>query len=340
MMKDMADEASAVAATSSPKNRVKLLCSYGGKIMPRAVDGHLKYVGGETRVIAIPRDINFSELKKKLSVEFEGDMVLKYQVIPEELDVLVSVRTNEDLKHMLDEYDRHESEGAPKLRAFLFPSNPAAVEKSTPMDPSAPEQRSVDAVNGMVRTTANCRLSPINANHPSFSLSASSSPKSTSPESNTADSVPHEPTFMNSYHVSRNPMTRVHSSPSLCNLNTAHHHSNNLNNHHLYQHQHQHQHHPQHLYHPHHQQHNPHGYQPSRSPHDPHRLSPSLPLGRPDFGRAPTGSGLNQYYSSRHNLGSGNSSKYGHYDDYSSYGLSTADRSISLPQSPSNGNVE
>jgi hypothetical protein len=60
MMKDMADEASAVAATSSPKNRVKLLCSYGGKIMPRAVDGHLKYVGGETRVIAIPRDINFT----------------------------------------------------------------------------------------------------------------------------------------------------------------------------------------------------------------------------------------------------------------------------------------
>ena len=59
-MKDMADEASAVATTSSPKNRVKLLCSYGGKIMPRAVDGHLKYVGGETRVIAIPRDITFS----------------------------------------------------------------------------------------------------------------------------------------------------------------------------------------------------------------------------------------------------------------------------------------
>jgi hypothetical protein len=28
--------------------------------MPRAVDGHLKYVGGETRVIAIPRDINFT----------------------------------------------------------------------------------------------------------------------------------------------------------------------------------------------------------------------------------------------------------------------------------------
>lgn len=49
-----------VSSLNSPRSRVKFLCSYGGKILPRAVDGHLKYVGGETRVIAIPRDIKFS----------------------------------------------------------------------------------------------------------------------------------------------------------------------------------------------------------------------------------------------------------------------------------------
>jgi hypothetical protein len=54
----MAEEAGSTA--SSPRNRVKFLCSYGGNILPRAVDGHLKYIGGETRVIAIPRDITFS----------------------------------------------------------------------------------------------------------------------------------------------------------------------------------------------------------------------------------------------------------------------------------------
>ena len=46
--------------TSSPKNKVKFLCSYGGKILPRPVDGKLKYVGGETRVVAVPSDITFS----------------------------------------------------------------------------------------------------------------------------------------------------------------------------------------------------------------------------------------------------------------------------------------
>ncbi|KAJ6348498.1 hypothetical protein OIU76_004880 [Salix suchowensis] len=71
------------------------------------------------------------------------------------------------------------------------------------------------------------------------------------------------------------------------------------------------------------------------------RLSPSSSLGRPEFGRAPAGIGLNQYYFSRHNFGSGNSSKYGHYDENPSYGLiRTADRSDSLPQSLGNRIVE
>ncbi|KAF9660663.1 hypothetical protein SADUNF_SadunfUnG0002300 [Salix dunnii] len=60
------------------------------------------------------------------------------------------------------------------------------------MDPNAQEQRYVDAVNGMVRTTASFRLSPINANHPYLSLSNSSPAEITSPESNTVDSVTHE----------------------------------------------------------------------------------------------------------------------------------------------------
>lgn len=44
----------------SPKSRVKLLCSYGGKILPRPTDGVLKYVGGETRVVAFSRGSSFS----------------------------------------------------------------------------------------------------------------------------------------------------------------------------------------------------------------------------------------------------------------------------------------
>lgn len=49
-----------VSSPTSPKSRIKFLCSHGGKILPQPADGHLKYVGGETRVISVPRDIKLS----------------------------------------------------------------------------------------------------------------------------------------------------------------------------------------------------------------------------------------------------------------------------------------
>lgn len=48
------------SSPTSPKSRIKFLCSQGGKILPQPADGHLKYVGGETRVISVPRDIKLS----------------------------------------------------------------------------------------------------------------------------------------------------------------------------------------------------------------------------------------------------------------------------------------
>lgn len=61
----MARESGGVGAgddpgTSSPKNKVKVFCSHGGKILPRTGDGMLKYVGGQSRVIGVPRDITLS----------------------------------------------------------------------------------------------------------------------------------------------------------------------------------------------------------------------------------------------------------------------------------------
>lgn len=44
----------------SPRNKVKFMSSFGGKILPRPSDGLLKYVGGETRVIAVSPDITFA----------------------------------------------------------------------------------------------------------------------------------------------------------------------------------------------------------------------------------------------------------------------------------------
>lgn len=45
----------------SASNRIiKFLYSYGGKILPRRIDGKLRYVGGHTRVLAVDRSISYA----------------------------------------------------------------------------------------------------------------------------------------------------------------------------------------------------------------------------------------------------------------------------------------
>uniref|UniRef100_J3M7D7 PB1 domain-containing protein n=1 Tax=Oryza brachyantha TaxID=4533 RepID=J3M7D7_ORYBR len=66
--------------------------------MPRRSDGTLKYIGGETRVLAVPRSIPFSDLKKKVEEMFKTEVAaIKYQLLSEDLDVLVSVTCDDDL---------------------------------------------------------------------------------------------------------------------------------------------------------------------------------------------------------------------------------------------------
>ncbi|XVE94201.1 hypothetical protein REPUB_Repub01dG0261400 [Reevesia pubescens] len=264
------------AVASSPRSRLKFLCSYGGKILPRPGDAKLRYVGGETRVVAVPRDIKFPELMKKLNTIVEGDMILKYQLIPEELDALVTVKSDEDLKHMVDEYHRLESEGIPKLRAFLFPSRPVILDNQmNHVDPYAIERRYIEAVNGIVRSSSNTsgRLTPINANsRPIFSISACSSPKSVSPDAGKSiDSFPLEPPLLNGYQHNRLTLPKVQSSPSLYNLNTLHPQSNNNHSNHQ-------------VYQPHHydQQHHPQPYT-VQSPRPPLDFRTEKPLGTPQL---------------------------------------------------------
>lgn len=47
-------------STNSHNFPLKLLCSYGGKIIPRQTDGKLRYYGGETRVLSVDRCISFA----------------------------------------------------------------------------------------------------------------------------------------------------------------------------------------------------------------------------------------------------------------------------------------
>ncbi|KAL3515726.1 hypothetical protein ACH5RR_022628 [Cinchona calisaya] len=214
------------SAPGSPKNRVKFLCSHGGKILPRPADGYLKYVGGETRVISVPRDVKFPELMKKLTYLIEDEMVLKYQLVPEDLDALVSVKNDEDLKHMFNEHDQYGSAGTPRLRAFLFPAKPVVVDNH--IETHAVEQRYIDAINGIVHASP---TSGAKLHHPaalnvypgaSFGISsACSSPRS--PESCYTDGTNHESMLQNGHHSNRTHiMQRVQSSPSVYNLTGLH----------------------------------------------------------------------------------------------------------------------
>lgn len=155
---------------------LKFLCSYGGKILPRQTDGKLRYVGGFTRVLAVERSISFSgsyfvlprfvfvdvictfcflgvyvcvlfrfvELMVKLG-EFCGSSVtLKCQLPGGDLETLISVRSDEDLANIVEEYDRASSSllHPLKIRAILSPpkslkqiSPPSSVDSTLPNSP-------------------------------------------------------------------------------------------------------------------------------------------------------------------------------------------------------------
>lgn len=101
--------------------RVKFLCSFSGSILPRPQDGKLRYVGGETRIVGVPRDISYEELMGKMRDIYEGAVVLKYQQPDEDLDALVSVVNDDDVTNMMEEYDKLGSgDGFTRLRIFLF----------------------------------------------------------------------------------------------------------------------------------------------------------------------------------------------------------------------------
>lgn len=139
------------ASSNDEAPRFKFLCSFGGCIMPRPQDGKLRYVGGETRIVCLPRDITYEELIYKMKELYEAAAVLKYQQPDEDLDALVSVVNDDDVTNMMEEYDKLGSgEGVSRLRIFLFSNLEQdgltqyidGVERDT-------ERRYVDALNNM-----------------------------------------------------------------------------------------------------------------------------------------------------------------------------------------------
>ncbi|KAI5414921.1 uncharacterized protein LOC127138531 [Lathyrus oleraceus] len=129
--------------------RVKFLCSFLGSIMPRPQDGKLRYVGGETRIVSVSREVSFEELMGKMRELYEGVAVLKYQQPDEDLDALVSVVNDDDVVNMMEEYDKLGSgDGFTRLRIFLF-SQSEQDGSAHFIDGDDSERRYVDALNSL-----------------------------------------------------------------------------------------------------------------------------------------------------------------------------------------------
>ncbi|KZV25646.1 hypothetical protein F511_18930 [Dorcoceras hygrometricum] len=119
-------------SSAAGEETIKFLYSYGGRIIPRPMDGELRYVGGHTRVLAVDRAVTFSELMVKFVESCGFSVYLRCKLPSEDLDVLISIKSDEDLRNVIDEYDRV-SPGT-KIRAVLFPVK--SVKKISP--PSSP----------------------------------------------------------------------------------------------------------------------------------------------------------------------------------------------------------
>ncbi|XP_044499254.1 uncharacterized protein LOC123220746 isoform X2 [Mangifera indica] len=137
--------------------KIKFLCSFGGRILPRPNDAKLRYVGGETRIISIRRNVTWKELVKKTSAICKQPHTIKYQLPGEDLDALISVCSDEDLHHMIEEYQELERiEGSQRLRMFLVPL--AEPETPSSLEGRDTQQSDADyqyffAVNGMLNAT-------------------------------------------------------------------------------------------------------------------------------------------------------------------------------------------
>ncbi|KAK8650774.1 hypothetical protein V6N13_140400 [Hibiscus sabdariffa] len=142
------------ASDGSQSGKMKLLCSFGGKILPRPSDGKLRYVGGETRIITFQKCLSWDELVRKTLDIFSQPHAIKYQLPGEDLDALISVSSDEDLQNMIEEYNGLEKlMGSQRLRIFLIPlgeSESASSLEASTIQQSNPDYHYMVAVNGVV----------------------------------------------------------------------------------------------------------------------------------------------------------------------------------------------
>ncbi|KAM1332022.1 hypothetical protein TB1_043674 [Malus domestica] len=114
---------------------------------PQSRHVKLCYVGGETKIFSVDRNIKFAAIISKLSSLSEYGVAFKYQLPDEDLDALISVTNDDDLEHMMHEYDRlYQASARPaRMRLFLFNASPNGGFGSD--DGRSNKDRFVEALN-------------------------------------------------------------------------------------------------------------------------------------------------------------------------------------------------
>lgn len=103
--------------------KIKLICSYNGTFQKIPPSTKLRYIGGETRIVSVDRNIGFFRLRSKISdlCPEKTFFTLKYQ-LPDSASIsedfpLVSIASDEDVRCMIEEFDKLEANG--RLRIFV-----------------------------------------------------------------------------------------------------------------------------------------------------------------------------------------------------------------------------
>ncbi|KAM0854680.1 hypothetical protein ACQ4PT_050275 [Festuca glaucescens] len=141
--------------------RMRMMCSHGGRFLPCGPDGAIRYVGGETRVLVVPRSVSFRELASKLGEMEVGKIVsaVRYRFADDD-GVLVSVTCDEELVHMRDDYDRLKAmQPSASFRVF-FSGQRRAASGRPPLPPKMRRVQSAPALAARARARVHCAAAP------------------------------------------------------------------------------------------------------------------------------------------------------------------------------------
>ncbi|KAL6856263.1 hypothetical protein ACP4OV_019065 [Aristida adscensionis] len=106
---------------NSRSSNIKFLCSFGGRFLPRPMDGKLRYVGGEKQLIRVSQGMPWQGLIRKTTKLVGQVHTIKYHLPGEQVNVLISVASDDDVHHMVDEcIVLEESKERPVMYLFTY----------------------------------------------------------------------------------------------------------------------------------------------------------------------------------------------------------------------------